>query len=254
MDNNDLKEEIKAELRNEMKKENKVSIPIMILCLLVGFGIGFGVVFFTGNKEDKEKDNDKEVVEEQPGTTDEEKEPVEEEKEIIPTDDELITRSKTLYTNVYKLLRKEVGFQGDSNKGNGYTVDGIDFVGKITKGADLLVNLINETFVDFETAINYVPYYEKNGTYYYTLGDLGGGAGYRIYEYYVENKTATTATIRIDNVDCYDVENGKATTQVDKINACTEKSPIFTERLYLKNINGKWLVEKFESTSALSLK
>ena len=132
--------------------------------------------------------------------------------EEVPSDGDLIARSKELINNFSDLLAGCYGYESKS-----YSFSNLETEVFKLENQREFANIIGNTFVDNATAWKYVPYYEKDGIYYGVNGSGGFmGAGSFIFEYKVENKTTSTAHVRIEYIECYDE------VVPDKISACQD--------------------------------
>ena len=246
-----MEKETKKELEEqvaELKKSNKVMKGLLIvLVVAVLVSSCFGVGFLLGEKlaekeEDILEENKKEEDKEENMTEESEKE---EDKVMLPSDSELIERSKVLKNNFNLLMNGNFGVEEKEIKFSELTTP----VYKI-KNPNEFVKIVDDTFVDHNTAWKFVPYYEKNNVYYSPNGSGGFvGAGHFIFEYKVADKTETTAVVEVDYIECYDEEIR------DTIASCTNNTwnKVFEMKFNLKNKNDKWLIESMESDIAFSI-
>jgi len=237
---------------NVKKKNNLLTGMILgIFFLALGGFLGFYISTSFDNNENKENND---VVEE---TEDkEEKDPVdennkEEEKENnevveqVPLDSDLIAISKVLINNFGDLLSG--GYEYESRE---YSFSNLKTGVFKLKNQSEIANIIGNTFVDNATAWKYVPYYEEDGIYYGANGSGGFmGAGSSIFEYKVENKTTTTAYVRIEYIECYDE------VVPDQISACQTNpwNEVFVIILDLSKVDGKWLISSMDTDMAHSI-
>lgn len=161
-------------------------------------------------------------------------------EKISSESDELKARSEVLKNNFNKLMSGNFDIEKKEYKFSNLSIG----VYKV-KDATTFAALIDDTFIDHDTAWKYVPYYEKDGVYY-SAGGSGGfqGAGYYIFQYFVSTeKSATTASVTIEYIECYDSEHH------DTIAACQNNpvGEISTMEFNLKKVNDKWLIESMVS-------
>lgn len=243
----DNKEDLREEVE-DLKKSNKIMkglLIVLVVVILVStcFGIGFMVGEKLAEKEnDLLEENKKEEDKEENKTEEPEKE---EDKVMLPSDSELIERSKVLKNNFNLLMSGNFEVEEKETKFSELTTP----VYKI-KNPNEFVKIVEDTFVDHNTAWKFVPYYEKNNVYYSPNGSGGfAGAGHFIFEYKVADKTETTAVVEIDYIECYDEEIR------DTIASCTNNpwKKVFEMKFNLKNKNDKWLIESMESDIGFSI-
>ena len=240
-----LKKELEEQVV-ELQKSNNVMkglLIVLIVVMLVStcFGIGFIVDEKLAENKDENKTEDKEEVTD----TENKEEEKEEDKVVLPSDSELIERSKVLKNNFNLLMSGNFEVEEKETKFSELTTA----VYKI-KRPNELVKIVDDTFVDHNTAWKFVPYYEKNNVYYSPNGSGGfAGAGHFIFEYKVIDKTETTAVVEIDYIECYDEEIR------DTIASCTNNpwNKVFEMKFNLKNKNDKWLIESMESDIGFSI-